>query len=153
MFILDSNDYCTWCLMTKLVIILFSISMLIFIFLPLSSSATLDRRKIIRSTTTSMQKPNITILMMFPDIDIFIPNLKSLLIVYEYIIQRYNISDWVNVNLQIQDSRCSISLAPYMLVRTMLTAMPDVVFGPFCGKYHDLDLIPLSSSAIYLSNL
>lgn len=119
--------------------------MFIFIFLPSSSSASsstsaVDRKKIIRSTPIGKPKPNITILMMFPDIDIFIPNFKSLLIVYEYIIQRYNISDWVNVNLQVKDSKCSISLAPYMLVQTMLTAMPDVVFGPFC----DLAVAPVA---------
>jgi hypothetical protein len=72
--------------------------------------------------------------MMFPDIDRFIPNLKSLLIVYEYIVHRYEISKWVNINLHVKDSNCSISLAPHMLVTTMLSTMPDVVFGPFCGK-------------------
>jgi len=71
---------------------------------------------------------------MFPDIDDFIPNLKSLLIVYEYIVHRYQISNWLNINLQVTDSNCSISLAPHMLVKTMLSTIPDVVFGPFCGK-------------------
>lgn len=71
---------------------------------------------------------------MFPDIDRFIPNLKSLLIVYEYIVDRYQILNWLNINLQVKDSNCSISLAPYMLVTTMLSTIPDVVFGPFCGK-------------------
>lgn len=79
---------------------------------------------------------------MFPDIDQFIPNLNSLLIVYEYIVHRYQISNWLNVNLQVKDSNCSIAQAPHVLVTTMLTAMPDVVFGPFCGiefirKYFD----------------
>jgi len=72
--------------------------------------------------------------MMFPDIDRFIPNLKSLLVVYEYIVHRYQISSWLNINLQVKDSNCSISLAPHMLVTAMLQTMPDVVFGPFCGK-------------------
>ena len=75
---------------------------------------------------------------MFPDIDDFIPNLKSLLIVYEYIVHRYQISKWLNVNLQVEDSNCSISLAPHRLVKTMLSTIPDVVFGPFCGKDKDL---------------
>ncbi len=88
-----------------------------------------------RSFGTSNQNPNVTILMMFPDIDYFIPNLKSLLIVYEYIVHRYQISKWLNINLQVKDSNCSISLAPHMLVTTMLSTIPDVVFGPFCGKY------------------
>lgn len=78
--------------------------------------------------------PNVTILMMFPDIDSFIPNLKSLRIVYEYIVHRYQISKWLNINLQVEDSNCSISRAPHMLVKSMLSSMPDVVFGPFCGK-------------------
>ncbi len=72
--------------------------------------------------------------MMFPDIDQFIPNLNSLVTVYEYIVHQYDISSWLNVNLQVKDSNCSISQAPHVLVTTMLKAMPDVVFGPFCGK-------------------
>ena len=111
-------------------------------FLPLSTYSTLSSnlgpRTMIRSSfspsVATARKPNVTILMMFPDIDRFIPNLKSLLIVYEYIIHRYNISQWLNVNLQVKDSNCSISLAPHMLVTTMLSTIPDVVFGPFCGK-------------------
>jgi hypothetical protein len=75
---------------------------------------------------------------MFPDIDSFIPNLKSLFIVYEYIVHRYQILKWLNINLHVKDSNCSISLAPHMLVTTMLSTMPDVVFGPFCGKYQIL---------------
>ncbi len=71
---------------------------------------------------------------MFPDIDDFIPNLKSLLIVYEYIVHRYQILKWLNINLQVKDSNCSISLAPHMLVTTMLSTIPDIVFGPFCGR-------------------
>ncbi|CAF0726875.1 unnamed protein product [Rotaria sordida] len=87
-----------------------------------------------------MRKPNVTILMMFPDIDRFIPNLKSLLLVYEYIVHRYQISKWLNINLQVKDSNCSISLAPHMLVTAMLSTIPDVVFGPFC----DLAVAPVA---------
>lgn len=86
------------------------------------------------SKSFGISNPNVTILMMFPDIDSFIPNLKSLRIVYEYIVHRYQISKWLNINLQVEDSNCSISRAPHMLVKSMLSSMPDVVFGPFCGK-------------------
>ena len=86
------------------------------------------------SSLEPTRKANVTILMMFPDIDRFIPNLQSLLIVYEYIVHRYQISKWLNVNLQVEDSNCSISLAPHMLVKTMLSTIPNVVFGPFCGE-------------------
>ncbi|CAF1681221.1 unnamed protein product, partial [Adineta ricciae] len=96
--------------------------------------------QIIRSSGTFLRKPNVTILMMFPDIDDFIPNLKSLLIVYEYIVHRYQISNWLNINLQVKDSKCSISLAPHQLVTTMLSTIPDVVFGPFC----DLAVAPVA---------
>jgi hypothetical protein len=123
--------------MTKSLIILFIILMLVFIFLPSSNCSISDigQKRISRSSGVSIRKPNVTILMMFPDIDNFIPNLKSLLIVYEYIVHRYQISKWLNINLQVKDSNCSISLAPHMLVTTMLSTMPDVVFGPFCGNY------------------
>ena len=97
------------------------------------------------SSLSTSRKGNVTILMMFPDIDRFIPNLQSLLIVYEYIVQRYQISKWLNVNLQVKDSNCSISLAPHMLVKTMLSTIPDVVFGPFCGK--PVSLLPICSSS------
>ncbi len=114
--------------MTKLLILL--------LCLPLFHCARfeLGARRIGRSSAMSNSNPNVTILMMFPDIDSFIPNLKSLLIVYEYIVHRYQISKWLNINLQVRDSNCSISLAPHMLVNTMLSTIPDVVFGPFCGK-------------------
>ncbi len=123
--------------MTRSLIILFTISMFIFIFLPSSTSlsSNIGLKRAIGSSLTSLRKPNVTILMMFPDIDRFIPNLKSLLLVYEYIVHRYQISNWLNVNLQVKDSNCSISLAPHMLVTTMLSTIPDVVFGPFCGIY------------------
>jgi len=120
--------------MTKLLIIL----IFILICLPLLNGYSIsdDRQKKIRSSFgITNQNPNVTILMMFPDIDSFIPNLKSLRIVYEYIVHRYQISKWLNINLQVEDSNCSISLAPHMLVKSMLSAMPDVVFGPFCGKF------------------
>jgi hypothetical protein len=116
--------------MTKLLIIL-------FICLPLLNGYSIvefGEKKIRSSIGIINQNPNVTILMMFPDIDSFIPNLKSLRIVYEYIVHRYQISKWLNINLQVEDSNCSISLAPHMLVKSMLSAMPDVVFGPFCGK-------------------
>ncbi|CAF0754736.1 unnamed protein product [Didymodactylos carnosus] len=93
-----------------------------------------------KSLVFSNKKPNVTILMMFPDIDHFIPNLKSLLIVYEYIVQRYNISEWLNVKIHALDSNCSISLAPHNLVQIMLKTIPDVVFGPFC----DLAVAPVA---------
>ncbi len=123
--------------MTKLLIILLIILIFLCIYLPSSNCSISDiGQKIIRrSFGISNQNPNVTILMMFPDIDDFIPNLKSLLIVYEYIVHRYQISKWLNINLQVKDSNCSISLAPHMLVTTMLSTIPDVVFGPFCGKY------------------
>lgn len=130
--------------MTRSLIILLSISMFIFIFLPSSTSSSsfdIGPKKSIRSSLSSKRKPNVTILMMFPDIDRFIPNLKSLLIVYEYIVHRYQISSWLNINLQVKDSNCSISLAPHMLVTTMLSTIPDVVFGPFCGKYQHLFIL------------
>ena len=116
--------------MTKLLIIL----IVIFICLPLLNGYSIFDlgQKRIRSPIN--QNPNVTILMMFPDIDSFIPNLKSLRIVYEYIVHRYQINKWLNINLQVEDSNCSISLAPHMLVKSMLSSMPDVVFGPFCGK-------------------
>ncbi|CAF4378422.1 unnamed protein product, partial [Adineta steineri] len=60
--------------------------------------------------------------------------------VYEYIVHRYQISKWLNINLQVKDSNCSISLAPHMLVTTMLSTIPDVVFGPFC----DLAVAPVA---------
>ncbi len=118
--------------MSKLLLIL----IFLLVFLPSlnCSISNNGQRRIQRSLGTSIRKPNITILMMFPDIDDFIPNLKSLLIVYEYIVHRYQISKWLNINLQVTDSNCSISLAPHMLVKTMLSTIPDVVFGPFCGK-------------------
>lgn len=95
------------------------------------------RQKLIKkSSETSIKKGNITILMMFPDIDYFIPNLKSLLVVYEYIVHQYQISKWLDINLQVKDSNCSISLAPHQLVETMLSTIPDVVFGPFCGLFY-----------------
>jgi K+-transporting ATPase A subunit len=137
-----TSDHCTWWPMTRVLIILLTISMFIAIFLPssscLTSSSDIVQKKLIRSSSStlpSIRKSNVTILMMFPDIDRFIPNLKSLLIVYEYIVHRYQISKWLNINLQVKDSNCSISLAPHMLVTTMLSTMPDVVFGPFCGNY------------------
>ena len=114
--------------MTKLAILLFVLG----ISLPLVHGYSLSPRILRRSSATT--NPNVTILMMFPDIDSFIPNLKSLRIVYEYIVHRYQISKWLNIHLQVEDSNCSISLAPHMLVKSMLSAMPDVVFGPFCGK-------------------
>ncbi|CAF0852137.1 unnamed protein product [Adineta steineri] len=118
--------------------------MFILIFLPSSiylTPSSIGQRRIIRSSLSpSIRKPNITILMMFPDIDGFIPNLKSLIIVYEYIVDLYKISEWLNINLQIKDSNCSISLAPHMLVKTMLSTIPDVVFGPFC----DLAVAPVA---------
>jgi hypothetical protein len=120
--------------MTKLLIIL----IFILICLPLLngySISDIGQKKIRSSFGITNQNPNVTILMMFPDIDSFIPNLKSLRIVYEYIVHRYQISKWLNINLQVEDSNCSISLAPHMLVKSMLSAMPDVVFGPFCGKF------------------
>jgi hypothetical protein len=123
--------------MTRSLTILLTISMFILIFLPSSTysiSSDIGQSKVINSSVSTIRKPNVTILMMFPDIDRFIPNLKSLLIVYEYIVHRYEISKWVNINLHVKDSNCSISLAPHMLVTTMLSTMPDVVFGPFCGK-------------------
>ncbi len=133
-FFLDSSDHCTWWSMTRSLIILLTIPMFIFILLSSSTSSDIGQKKTIRSSLSSIRKPNVTILMMFPDIDRFIPNLKSLLIVYEYIVDRYQISNWLNINLHVKDSNCSISLAPYMLVTTMLSTIPDVVFGPFCGK-------------------
>ncbi len=128
--------------MTKSLIILFIILMFIFIFLSSSNCSISDigLKRISRSSPLSIRKPNVTILMMFPDIDTFIPNLKSLLIVYEYIVHRYQISKWLNLNLQVKDSNCSISLAPHMLVTTMLSSIPDVVFGPFCGKILDFHI-------------
>ncbi|CAF1082671.1 unnamed protein product [Didymodactylos carnosus] len=93
-----------------------------------------------KSSLLHNKKPNVSILMMFPDIDRFIPNLQSLLIVYEYIVQRYNISTWLNVNIHYLDSNCSISLAPHNLVQIMLKTIPDVVFGPFC----DLAVAPVA---------
>ena len=128
-------DQFTWWPMTRSLIILFLIPMFIWIFLPVSESTSdvVPPPSTVGSSLTIKPKPNITILMMFPDIDQFIPNLNSLIIVYEYIVHRYQISNWLNVNLQVKDSNCSISQAPHVLVTTMLTAMPDVVFGPFCG--------------------
>ncbi|CAF1599336.1 unnamed protein product [Adineta ricciae] len=129
--------------MTKLFSILFIILIYLFIFVPTSRCSVSDlgrQGRIIRSSGTSLRKPNVTILMMFPDIDDFIPNLKSLLIVYEYIVHRYQISNWLNINLQVKDSKCSISLAPHKLVTTMLSTIPDVVFGPFC----DLAVAPVA---------
>ena len=123
--------------MTRSLPILFTIFLFIFLFLPssvYSISSGIVQNKVIRSSLSSAQKPNVTILMMFPNIDQFIPNLKSLNIVYEYIVHRYELSNWVNINLHIEDSNCSISLAPHKLVTTMLSTVPDVVFGPFCGK-------------------
>ena len=114
--------------MTKLAVYLLIFFSLIF--LCYATKNPIGDRRFRRSNP----KPNVTILMMFPDIDSFIPNLKSLLIVYEYIVHRYQISNWVNINLQVQDSKCSISLAPHMLVKTMLSNIPNVVFGPFCGR-------------------
>lgn len=138
-FLSGSNDHCTWWPMTKSLIILLTFSTFILIFLPSSAnsiSSDIGQKKVIRSSLSSIRKPNVTILMMFPDIDRFIPNLKSLLVVYEYIVHRFQISKWLNINLQVTDSNCSIALAPHLLVTTMLSTIPDVVFGPFCGKYN-----------------
>ncbi|CAF1086005.1 unnamed protein product [Adineta ricciae] len=114
--------------------------MFIVIFFPTFISSDFGQKIVDQYPLSTIRKPNITILMMFPDIDRFIPNLKSLLIVYEYIVDRYNISNWLNVHLKIKDSNCSISLAPHKLVTTMLSTMPDVVFGPFC----DLAVAPVA---------
>jgi hypothetical protein len=122
--------------MTKLLIILLII--LIFFLSSNCSISEIGEKRIRKASGIINSNPNVTILMMFPDIDYFIPNLKSLLIVYEYIVHRYQISKWLNINLQVKDSNCSISLAPHMLVTTMLSTIPDVVFGPFCGKYQIL---------------
>ena len=119
--------------MTKTLITLLTISMFILTFS--TSSSGIAQNKIKRTSALSIRKPNVTILMMFPDIDRFIPNLKSLRIVYEYIVQRYEITKWLNITLHVRDSNCSIALAPHMLVNTMLSTIPNVVFGPFCGKY------------------
>ena len=132
-FVSGSSDRCTWCSMTRSLIILFIIPIFIVIFSPTFVSSDFGQKNVDQYPLSTIRKPNITILMMFPDIDRFIPNLKSLLIVYEYIVDRYNISNWLNVHLKIKDSNCSISLAPHKLVTTMLSTMPDVVFGPFCG--------------------
>lgn len=121
-------------LLILLSIVFMSILVVLPAILPLDSNTSVDLAQKRWFHSSTGRKPNITILMMFPDIDRFIPNLKSLLIVYEYIVQRYDISSWLNVNLQIKDSNCSISLAPHMLVKTMLSTIPDVVFGPFCGE-------------------
>ncbi|CAF4202258.1 unnamed protein product, partial [Rotaria sp. Silwood2] len=128
--------------MTKSLIILFIILIFLFIFVPSLNCSISDigQQTIQKTSGTLSRNPNITILMMFPDIDYFIPNLKSLLIVYEYIVHRYQISKWLNINLQVKDSSCSISLAPHMLVKTMLSTIPDVVFGPFC----DLAVAPVA---------
>ncbi|CAF0987530.1 unnamed protein product [Adineta steineri] len=130
--------------MTKSLLILFTFLICLIIFLPSSSHCSIfniGQKRIQRSLEIpSIPKANVTILMMFPDIDDFIPNLKSLLIVYEYIVHRYQISKWLNINLQVKDSNCSISLAPHMLVTTMLSTIPDVVFGPFC----DLAVAPVA---------
>lgn len=126
--------------MTRSLVILPVVSSILFILFISSSYSNSQfdhgQNLMIKSSSalTSVKKPNITILMMFPDIDRFIPNLKSLLVVYEYIVHRYNISQWLNINLQIKDSNCSIALAPHQLVTTMLSTIPDVVFGPFCGN-------------------
>ena len=146
----DIIDPCTWWLMPRLLILLSIVSMSILFVLPsispLDSNASVDLIEQQWLPSVTRKNPNITILMMFPDIDRFIPNLKSLLIVYEYIVHRYEISSWLNVNLQIKDSNCSISLAPHMLVTTMLSTIPDVVFGPFCGEFiaHGSTLTSLS---------
>ncbi|CAF3305786.1 unnamed protein product [Rotaria socialis] len=100
----------------------------------------MEEKTIETSLETMIKKENITILMMFPDIDYFIPNLKSLLIVYEYIVHHYQISNWLHINFKVTDSNCSISLAPHVLVKTMLSTIPDVVFGPFC----DLAVAPVA---------
>ncbi|CAF1276151.1 unnamed protein product [Rotaria sp. Silwood1] len=123
--------------------------MFLLIFLPSLNCSISDigQRPIQKSSGTLIRKPNVTILMMFPDIDYFIPNLKSLLIVYEYIVHRYQISKWLNINLQVKDSNCSISLAPHMLVKTMLSTIPDVVFGPFC----DLAVAPVARLLHFLN--
>lgn len=138
--VLDQTDRCTWWLMTKTLITLFFVFFSLFILFPWSThskpSSDLSPTIMTKSSSslTTFRKPNITILMMFPDIDQFIPNLQSLLVVYEYVVHRYEISKWLNVNLQVKDSNCSISVAPYVLVTTMLSRIPDVVFGPFCGS-------------------
>ena len=154
----DTTRYCTWWLMTaRSVISLLTVSICVcIVFLPLSTYSTPSSnpgpRTMMRSSfapsMATARKPNVTILMMFPDIDRFIPNLKSLLIVYEYIIHRYNISQWLNVNLQVKDSNCSISLAPHMLVTTMLSTIPDVVFGPFCGKRDETSQLSMHSTIL-----
>lgn len=132
--------------MTRSLVILPVVSSILFILFISSSYSNSQfdhgQNLMIKSSSalTSVKKPNITILMMFPDIDRFIPNLKSLLVVYEYIVHRYNISQWLNINLQIKDSNCSIALAPHQLVTTMLSTIPDVVFGPFC----DLAVAPVA---------
>ncbi|CAF3458292.1 unnamed protein product [Rotaria socialis] len=143
-FISGSNYHFTWWPMTKSLIILFTI--FILLFLPsstYSTSSNIGQRKVRRSFPSylpSKQKPNVTILMMFPDIDRFIPNLKSLLIVYDYVVHHYQIEKWLHINLQAKDSNCSISLAPHKLVSAMLSNIPDVVFGPFC----DLAVAPVA---------
>ena len=126
--------------MTRSLILLSVLVVVVVVLLSSSMSSTsatgTGLTRLARSSSLApTRKANVTILMMFPDIDRFIPNLQSLLIVYEYIVHRYQISKWLNVNLQVKDSNCSISLAPHMLVKTMLSTIPDVVFGPFCGEW------------------
>lgn len=130
-----------WSSMTKQSIVLLAsclcLSIVFFSLIDSTTTTNIDvgETRIGQSSALSAnRKGNVTILMMFPDIDRFIPNLQSLLIVYEYIVHRYQISKWLNVNLHVKDSNCSISLAPHMLVKTMLSTIPDVVFGPFCGE-------------------